>query len=85
MTKIGSTSLTVSGKVGEFQFTSLQQEDLPFLLEVRNECCEFLHDNRCFSLEEAVDWYMSSKPEYWLILFRGVRIGYLHVRYVRNT
>ena len=85
MTKIGSTSLTVSGKVGEFQFTFLQQEHLPFLLEVRNECCEFLHDNRCFSLEEAVDWYTSSKPEYWLILFRGVRIGYFRVSDVSET
>ena len=85
MTKIGSISLTASDKVGDFQFKSLQQEDLSFLLEVRNECCDFLHDNRRFSLEEAVDWYTSSKPEYWLILFRGERIGYFRMSDVSET
>jgi len=54
----------------------LQESHLPFLLEVRNECRQFLHDDRAFSLEECRRWFAGTKPEFWLIRLDGEAIGY---------
>ena len=55
------------------------ETDLPFLLEVRNECRGFLHDDREFTLDECELWYRRSKPEFWLIRYAKEPIGYFRV------
>jgi RimJ/RimL family protein N-acetyltransferase len=54
----------------------LQEGDLPFLLEVRNECRHLLHDDRSFTLEECQSWFMATRPEFWLIRLGGEPVGY---------
>lgn len=71
--------MSASKEVGELQFRPLTEDDLAFLLSVRNECHKFLHDERRFTLEEAVAWFWKNKPEYWLILLGGARIGYFRM------
>src|SRR5689334_7461162 len=41
----------------EFTFEKLGLADLPFLIEVRNECRDYLHDNREFSLSQCEQWF----------------------------
>lgn len=71
--------MTVLKKAGELHFRPLQKEDLAFLLEVRNECREFLHDDRIFDLDEATRWFSDQKPDYWLIYLNDARIGYFRI------
>lgn len=37
--------------------TKLSMNDLPTFLEIRNECADNLHDNRRFTLMQALEWW----------------------------
>ena len=63
----------------EFTFEQLRREDLPFLLEVRNECREFLHDDSVFTLNECDSWFRETKPDFRIIRHNGERIGYFRL------
>lgn len=63
----------------EFTFEKLGLADLPFLIEVRNECRDFLHDNRHFTLADCEQWFRESKPDFRLIRHNGHRIGYFRI------
>jgi len=62
-----------------FEFMPIQEKDLPFLIEVRNECRDFLHDNRTFTLADCQAWFRETKPDFHLVLHDGVAIGYLRL------
>jgi len=62
-----------------FTFEPLTLDDLPFLIEVRNECRESLHDNRLFTLAECQHWFRESKPDFRIIRYNGERIGYFRL------
>jgi RimJ/RimL family protein N-acetyltransferase len=62
-----------------FLFAPLTHEDLPFLIEVRNECRDSLHDNRIFTLAECEIWYREKKPDFHVIRCDGERIGYFRL------
>jgi RimJ/RimL family protein N-acetyltransferase len=58
----------------------LKKEDLYFLNSVRNECAEvYLHDSRIFSIEETYSWFEKIKPDYYLILYNNISIGYFRL------
>ena len=59
----------------------LQEAQLSFLNEVRNECREFLHDNREFTLKETYDWYYKENPEYYICRVNGGMVGYFRTLY----
>lgn len=59
------------------EFTKLKYDDLPFLNEVRNGCAvEYLHDSRTFTLDETIEWFNNTNPDYWIIWNDSQRIGY---------
>jgi RimJ/RimL family protein N-acetyltransferase len=62
-----------------FEFSPLEPEDLPFLIAVRNECRDFLHDNREFTLAESEAWLREAKPDFHIIEHDGERIGYFRL------
>jgi len=56
-------------------FTLIKFDDLAFVNEVRNECAEYLHDPRTFTIDETLEWFKSD-PKFWIIWNDGERIGY---------
>jgi RimJ/RimL family protein N-acetyltransferase len=60
-------------------FTPLTLEDLPFLVEVRNECRDLLHDNRMFTLDDCRAWFREKQPDFQVIRLDGERIGYFRL------
>ena len=59
------------------KFFELTIEDLPFLNEVRNECCEqYLHNSNIFTIEETREWFNKTRPLFWIIKSDDERIGY---------
>lgn len=56
----------------------LEEADLQFVSEVRNhpETLRYLHDQRAFPLEQTQAWFRQTKPEWWIILSDGRRVGY---------
>jgi RimJ/RimL family protein N-acetyltransferase len=62
------------------EFTKICVEDIPFLNETRNLVAEdFLHDSRKFSLEESVEWFKKTNPDYWMIRLFEENIGYFRL------
>lgn len=51
----------------EVTIRHLTAHDLQFLLEVRNECREQLHDNREFTLKDTIEWYTKTNPDFYII------------------
>ena len=62
-----------------FEFEPLTLSDLPFLLEIRNECKDSLHDNRSFTLPDCESWFRAARPDFHLIRYNGERIGYFRI------
>lgn len=59
------------------EFSKLVYDDLSFLNEVRNECAEiYLHDSRTFTLEQTIEWFIKTNPDFWNIWNNNERIGY---------
>jgi RimJ/RimL family protein N-acetyltransferase len=57
-------------------FRRLQRSDLPFLLEVRNQSRDMLHDNSAFTLEQAQAWFDKQQPRFFLATQDGAPVGY---------
>ena len=62
-----------------FLFEPLTHEHLPFLIEVRNECCDFLHDNRVFTLAQCEAWFREKRPDFHAIRYNAECIGYFRL------
>jgi RimJ/RimL family protein N-acetyltransferase len=54
----------------------LQERDLAFLVDVRNECRNFLHNASEFSLEECETWFRKTSPTFYVIENNGNIVGY---------
>jgi RimJ/RimL family protein N-acetyltransferase len=65
--------------VSRLEFAPLGIGDLPFLLEVRNECRNYLHDDREFTLAQCREWYRTNNPQVYVIRLGGARIGYFRL------
>lgn len=66
------------------RFRIITEADLSFLNEVRNDCVEYLHDSRTFTLEETKEWFRSKRPKYWIIWKGEIRIGYFRTSKYEN-
>ena len=64
------------------ELTKLTTQDLPFLIEVRNECRDMLHCNKEFNLRDAIKWFAGLPPEHYYLLIKsdGVAIGYFRIK-----
>ena len=63
--------------------TPLKIEDLPFLLEVRNDPStrENLEDNREFNLKECETWFKATNPAWFLVKNEeGEKVGYFRIK-----
>ena len=59
------------------EFNELTYNDLSFLNEIRNECCEiYLHNSNKFTLDQTIAWFEKEKPKFWIIKSDGIKIGY---------
>lgn len=62
------------------KFKKIDELDLSFLNELRNECAEnYLHDSRKFTLYETIIWFDKTKPNYYIILLDNIKIGYFRI------
>ncbi len=55
-------------------------DDLEFLNSIRNKyATKYLHDSRLFSINETIDWFKKTSPDYWIIFFKDIKIGYFRL------
>jgi hypothetical protein len=58
---------------------NIQESDLPFILEVRNDesTRHFLKTNSIFSLEQSKEWFKTTNPKWFIIEVENERVGYI--------
>lgn len=69
-------------------FRKIEIEDLSFLNETRNAyAADYLHDSRTFTLQETINWYKQTNPDYWIIFDTDLneRIGYFRLSNYSST
>ena len=57
----------------------LIENDLPFLLEIRNNQStrQFLENNSKFTLKESLKWFRENNPKWFIIEINRHAIGYI--------
>ena len=57
----------------------LTENDLPFLLEVRNDesTRQFLEHDSKFTLKEALKWFREGQPKWYIIKVNRIPVGYI--------
>tara|TARA_B100001778_G_scaffold334493_1_gene346168 strand:+ start:6520 stop:6957 length:438 start_codon:yes stop_codon:yes gene_type:complete len=60
----------------DFSIRIMTENDISFFNEVRNSCCEYLHDKNKYSLEESKQWFKHKDPKYFIVSYKGQDIGY---------
>lgn len=54
-------------------------DDLRFFLDVRNQCANFLHDNRVFELNQSYEWFLINLKNYLLVKLEHKKVGYVRL------
>ena len=62
----------------------LKIDDLCWFKEVRDSVIHNLHSARSFSIEETTMWFETQKPNYLVIEFNSVKIGYCRIDLVKS-
>lgn len=59
-------------------FKKITEEDLPFLLEVRNHesTRKNLENDNIFSLDECTSWFINTRPNWFVIYNNENKVGY---------
>jgi len=64
----------------DYKFRRIEKDDLIFLNFIRNQYCEeFLHDSRKFTIEETIEWFNNTSPDYYIIEYNEEKIGYFRI------
>ena len=66
----------------KLSFYRITDKDLSFVNETRNGyAAEYLHDSRVFTLQETVEWYNKTNPNYWIIFDESIneKVGYFRL------
>jgi RimJ/RimL family protein N-acetyltransferase len=59
------------------QIQKMEINDCSFLNKLRNECVDFLHDSRTFTVEQTLEWFSTLKTPYFIILQDNEKVGYI--------
>ena len=57
----------------------LTENDLPFLLEIRNDesTRQFLENDSVFTLKESLKWFRDNQPKWFIIEVNKTSVGYI--------
>ncbi|QDC46232.1 GNAT family N-acetyltransferase [Candidatus Methylopumilus universalis] len=66
-------------KLLEINIRPIVLEDLRFFLDVRNQCVNFLHDDRVFDINESYEWFKKNLRNYLLVEFGDDKVGYVRL------
>ena len=57
-------------------FKKITEEDLEFVVTLRNSNIEFLHNPIIFSTEDSKKWFSTTKPNWYICKLNNKNIGY---------
>ena len=65
--------------LSDITISPLIKEDLPFLLEIRNDesTRKFLENDSIFTLKECQEWFTTTNPKWYIISHYNTKVGYI--------
>tara|TARA_R110000851_G_scaffold298799_2_gene454576 strand:+ start:314 stop:805 length:492 start_codon:yes stop_codon:yes gene_type:complete len=57
-------------------FRPMVQEDVEFVNKIRNQVREYLHDDRALTFNESLEWFVTTQPRFYMIVYNECSIGY---------
>lgn len=52
---------------------------------IRDECLEFIHDSKSYTLQETISWILSTDSKYLTVLIDNTVVGYFRISNVTGT
>lgn len=71
--------------VDNIEIRPMVLNDLNDVKIIRDQCLEFIHDNKSYSLDETINWYLSTLPHYLSILFNTKLVGYFRLSNITSS
>jgi RimJ/RimL family protein N-acetyltransferase len=69
-----------------FKFRTVKESDAGFINKIRNTYADtYLHDSRTFTVTETTKWIKDTSPEYFIINYLGVDVGYFRTSNYNST
>lgn len=65
---------------GDMLLRPMTEGDLAFMLGIRNEVRDLIHDDRIFTLDECIEWYHQNTPENYVVEVGSSDVGIMRVR-----
>jgi RimJ/RimL family protein N-acetyltransferase len=67
-------------KLDMLSFRKMSIDDVSFVNNIRNEYCDdYLHTTRKFTIDESIDWFKKTNPDYYIIEYGNKPIGYFRL------
>jgi RimJ/RimL family protein N-acetyltransferase len=63
----------------------MEEFDVKFFNETRNECKDFLHDNSSYSFNDSLNWFRNTKPKFYILERNDEKIGYFRTKINENN
>lgn len=58
---------------------SSDYDDVSVINMIRNQSSKYLHDDRTFTIEQTLEWFRNTNPDWYAIEHQGKMIGYFRI------
>lgn len=66
-------------KVDDIDIRPMVLSDLDDVKTIRDQCLSFIHDDKSYSLEETIDWFLKTLPQYLSVVYDNNVVGYFRL------
>jgi ribosomal protein S18 acetylase RimI-like enzyme len=66
-------------KIDDIEIRPMVLNDLNDVKIIRDQCLSFIHDDKSYSLEETIIWFLKTLPHYLSIIHEDKIIGYFRL------
>lgn len=73
-------------KIDDIVIRPLVLNDLNEVKVIRDQCLSFIHDDKSYSLDETIDWFLKTLPHYLSVVYNNNVVGYFRLsKILSNT
>jgi ribosomal protein S18 acetylase RimI-like enzyme len=72
-------------KLDNIEIRPLVLSDLNDVKIIRDQCLDFIHDNKSYSLDETINWYLNTLPHYLSVLYDTKLVGYFRLTNITSN
>lgn len=66
-------------KVEDIEVRPMVLSDLDDIKIIRDQCLDFIHDDKSYNLDETINWFLKTLPHYLSVIYNNKLIGYFRL------